>query len=627
MNVPARVVLFRTLAIVIVVSVADGPVSTAAERATSARFASKSIVAEVSLRQPAFRSLLVDGLGLGEFAKNSLRTPAVTKTEYEYTVYHDTNRVEYRPTRATAASPACWTFEFNQRAIRLVSHWSVDSHPEPVTLEIDQDRCHVTLLGLLNEDGSVRLPALIHFPGQGSLRVTTPGRDGISLGYYARRRPDGRVRIQFPAATARRPTLEYQLEATAIYPPLRAHAGDARFNGYRRSWLNIFQLNPRLRCLANHAASDACAFTLYEYSEIALRTPPLARNLTALDLLRQTLDRYVDGMLGYGMVGYVSFDIPNAPPLGPYDFLDTYPSLLISAGNYVQGSADRAWLKKNYATLARWATKMLAGDSDGNGLIEYPLSGNSGSWPKRIKVRPANWWDTIGFGHEDAYSNALAYRALRGMARMARWNDKTDDAARFDAAADRLRSAYYPTFYNAKTGVLAGWKSADGILHDYYFTFVNGMAVTLGLVPRKEARKIMGRMLAKMKAVGYDRFEFGLPGNLIPVARKDYAHLELRWGGGQREDNSDGFQIYENGGASACFEYYTIQALDDVGLKEAADAMVAGVLAGLRQRGFQGRGPNGMTYDWKAWDGTPHGYEGFLVDNYLVLLAVVTGSE
>jgi len=30
--------------------------------------------------------------------------------------------------------------------------------------------------------------------------------------------------------------------------------------------------------------------------------------------------------------------------------------------------------------------------------------------------------------------------------------------------------------------VLAGWKSADGRRHDYWFTFINGMAVAFGLV-------------------------------------------------------------------------------------------------------------------------------------------------
>jgi hypothetical protein len=33
-------------------------------------------------------------------------------------------------------------------------------------------------------------------------------------------------------------------------------------------------------------------------------------------------------------------------------------------------------------------------------------------------------------------------------------------------------------------------------------------------------------------------------------------------------------------------------------------------------------GPNGLTHDWKAWDGTPHG-EGFLSDNFMVLEAVI----
>ena len=35
----------------------------------------------------------------------------------------------------------------------------------------------------------------------------------------------------------------------------------------------------------------------------------------------------------------------------------------------------------------------------------------------------------------------------------------------------------------------------------------------------------MDRLLAKMKEVGYTNFALGLPGNLIPVARKDYVDL------------------------------------------------------------------------------------------------------
>jgi hypothetical protein len=47
------------------------------------------------------------------------------------------------------------------------------------------------------------------------------------------------------------------------------------------------------------------------------------------------------------------------------------------------------------------------------------------------------------------------------------------------------------------------------------------------------------------------------------------------------------------------------------------------MLKGFKEGHFQGSGPNETTYDWTAWDGSPHGYEGLLVDNYLTLLAAV----
>ena len=137
----------------------------------------------------------------------------------------------------------------------------------------------------------------------------------------------------------------------------------------------------------------------------------------------------------------------------------------------------------------------------------------------------------------------------------------------------------------------------------------------------------MDRMLVKMREVGYTRFDLGLPGNLVPIRREDYVHLEKRWGGPEREDGSDAFQIYENGGATACYAYFFIQALYDCGRREAAERILFPMLRAFEAGGFSGFGPDGQTYDWKAWDGTPHGYEGFLVDGYLTLLAVVTARE
>ena len=198
-----------------------------------------------------------------------------------------------------------------------------------------------------------------------------------------------------------------------------------------------------------------------------------------------------------------------------------------------------------------------------------------------------------------------------------------EDVLRYREAADKLKAVYFPAFYNPATGVLAGWRSADGQLHDYCFLFVNGIAIHYGLVPKDKAKAIMDRLLAKMREVGYTRFDLGLPGNLISVARKDYAHKAPRFGGGLREDNADGFQRYENGGATACFAYFTLAALYDLGRRDEADRMLLPMLQAFEQGKFEGEGANGLSNDWRAWDGTAWGYEGFLVDNYYTLLAVL----
>ena len=97
----------------------------------------------------------------------------------------------------------------------------------------------------------------------------------------------------------------------------------------------------------------------------------------------------------------------------------------------------------------------------------------------------------------------------------------------------------------------------------------------------------------------------------------------LRFGDGKKEDNSDGFQIYENGGATACFAYFTLAALYDLGRVEEADRILFPMLNSFAKGDFQGRCSNRLSKDWKAWDGACWGYEGFLTDNYYALLAVL----
>jgi len=579
------------------------------------RFTSQSMMTELSPDAPQFVQFNIDGLGKSRRGANIVDA-SVPEGGYRASraVSGGVDRIAYRPAAAGSGTPAAWTFEFSQNRIVLVSEWSPDYPLSPMVLHFDLNQVHSTALGIFRPDKLLALPALMHFPGQGSIRVST-NAPHIGLRYESiRRKPV--ASLSFPSATAELKRVTYALDITAIHPEVPGIAGDSRFDAYRRNWLNILQLNPSLLALANNTSSTSCAFCYYEYADIAALTPPLADGLTALDIVRQTLDQILAGGTAYGL---------PAPGNFPTTSSDTYPSMLIAAANCVREGRSDAWLASNYDGIRGWAEAMLAADDDGDGLIKYRVSGNSGIWPDGFpKVRPSNWWDTIGFGHEDAYANALAYRALNNMAMLAHRLGKSADEARYRAAAEKLRDIFYRRFYDPATGVLGGWRSTDGQLHDYYFLWVNGIAIHYGLVTRPQAVAIMDKLMAKMKEVGYDKFSMGLPGNLVTVPLKDYVHKtpDAHTGGGVLPDNSDGFQNYENGGATACFAYFTLAALYDLGRKTEADDILFAMLGEYDRSGFEGRGANGRSNDWRRWDGTPDGYEGYLSDNYYALLAV-----
>ena len=174
-------------------------------------------------------------------------------------------------------------------------------------------RCHATLLGKCREDGSIELPAVLHLPDQGSIQIRSGSTRRVAsllVRCAARRRWLHQDHVS--GSDTRLSGCRVPVGCRGDPPAAcRQMTMTSRFAALRRNWLNIFQWNPRLRTLANHSASDTCAFCLYEYADIALHTPPLAENLTALDLVRQSLDRYLDGMPGYGLPGYVGFDMPR----------------------------------------------------------------------------------------------------------------------------------------------------------------------------------------------------------------------------------------------------------------------------------------------------------------------------
>ena len=103
------------------------------------------------------------------------------------------------------------------------------------------------------------------------------------------------MKVTFPAATAAQPRVEYRLEATAIYPSLGKDRQDRRFDSFRRNWLNIIQLNPRFRALANNSTSDTASLVLLRVCRHCPAHAAAGRGPYGLELVRQSLDRVLGG--------------------------------------------------------------------------------------------------------------------------------------------------------------------------------------------------------------------------------------------------------------------------------------------------------------------------------------------
>lgn len=157
------------------------------------RYQSAFLRVELAADQPAFVALAVDSLGHQKLSANPLRPPAAAMVQYRSN--QRDNGIEYRPAGASPSSQPVWTFEFAERSIRLTSNYSADHPPPDLLFDFDLYVARATLLGLMDANQTVRLPALLHMPLQGTLRITSP---------RARICGWGTTRFATPSANAKR---------------------------------------------------------------------------------------------------------------------------------------------------------------------------------------------------------------------------------------------------------------------------------------------------------------------------------------------------------------------------------------------------------------------------------------
>lgn len=210
----------------------------------------------------AIESLSVDSLGRGEFRPGVLFAP-------------DVNTSAKTAVPANPISSSGWRFKFSKQSFEMVSTYRPGAPGQPIASRFNPEQSHATLLALV-DGGQAHLPALLHLPEQGSLRIEVKSREPVFLHYEAHRRGKGYILVLFPGATRSNPRVVYTLTVVAIYPHIPGIESDSRFDGFRRVWLNIFQMQAEDGVLANNSASDPCALVPHMYSEVAKYTPPPA---------------------------------------------------------------------------------------------------------------------------------------------------------------------------------------------------------------------------------------------------------------------------------------------------------------------------------------------------------------
>jgi hypothetical protein len=197
--------------------------------------------------------------------------------------------------------------------------------------------------------------------------------------------------------------------------------------------------------------------------------------------------------------------------------------------------------------------------------------------------------------------------------------------------ADRLKEAYSRTFLNPRTGWLAWWKSEDGELHDLSSPMISSLAICYGLVEPRQGCQMLDQLWIKMEAAGFKRFDLGVPITLAPVPRGDYLIGLKGCGVPEKEDGSDTFGQYLNGGCLVSDAVYFISALHIVG-EGARGERILRAMVERQERGFFPNGggfQNGVVNaypqgaEFYTWDGQTCGYEGHLTYSYAFLQAVL----
>jgi len=490
-----------------------------------------------------------------------------------------------------------------QRIRMLHSGWqfSLDSKAAPVTA-----------LGAITKQGETGLlefPVILHFPGKGTLLCTL--EKGICLARFDANPPAMTNTFELKMGEEPQPEGDYLLPEGHAEATVKFEVITPEFAALRDDAPQVVKDMVRFRAVtaltyradtatfSNNGTSMHCPACIDSWAENVIGFTPW-QGIEPRMFLQQTLERWLLEAPAYGSGRSIIDD--NHYYEDEYIICGT--SALFGLAKFLQAYNDEAWFEQYKENILVQVTRMQGRDVDGDGIVEstYRL-GISGEhqWS-------TNWWDVLSFGWKDAFSNAFLYPALVTLSKVFTEHGMADEAANLDTWASNLKQNFVPTFFNEKTGWLAGWRCKEDKLHDYAFLFVNGAAVEYGLVDGDLAMDIMERLWNELQASRFRDYNLGLPGNLWYIPASDTAKPQY----------GEPMGTYENGGATHSQSRHFVSGLYAAGMTVEGDMLLEQLSQSMADGSAFGGVGSGV--DWRTWDGRPCGYEGLLCDQFGILV-------
>jgi len=464
------------------------------------------------------------------------------------------------------------------------------------------------------ETGLMRGPVNWHFPRHGTLVLSSENADGDGVLWRSDSvRPLDTNTLELKLGEQPTPFGDYLLPAgihraevtmrveTPALTGLRSGTPAAVRRALERHTLTALPFRADTTTYSNNGASMHCTTSLADVSAIAVQLGD-APGIRPLAWVGDSLQRWLDGAPSYGS---------GATSHGDHRLEDEYVHMaantLLAMGRYLEASGDDAWFERNRTRIVRELDDMLARDVDGDGLVESTLRrGVTGEhqWSTA-------WADVISFGWKDAWANAVLCEAWRVWDAVLRAHGEPELADRIAASRSALVDVYVPTFLNPATGLIAGWRSQDGELHDHGFSIVVAQACATDAVPVDDARRIMRALVAAWDDAGLDDLRNGIPLNLWRIPEDEIGGVVFGLPMGS----------YQQGGYSHHGARVLVEAFDRCGMPEQADRVLEQLCETIGDDSSFGGLGSGR--DWRMADGTPSGYEGQLVEGFSVLAAAL----